>query len=536
MKFHALFSSVRRNQSSRATVVLFLLVLAMLVLAACGGTATTPPKPQTSAAPKGGTLNVGLASDAVTLDPLLSSALYDRQIMLNIYDTLVRVDQNNAIQPDLATSWSYSSPTQLVFTLRTDVTFQDGTPFNADAVVFNISRILNTATSPRHSELSTVQSVQAVDASHVQLNLKTPFSPLLATLTDRSGMILSPTAVQKLGKGLANAPVNAGSGPFMYSEWIKNDHILLKKNPHYWLKDAQGNALPYLDAIHYTPITNGSTEFSNLQTGAINVADGVDPNFVSTAQSSPNLVYKQIPGLSFQGIELNTKVAPFTNPLVRQAVSWAVNRQEIVTTALKNTAVVAQGPVAPSSWAFSSSFAPYSSYDTNKAKSLLAQAGFPNGISFSMLITGGSPLGLQIAQLIQSELQPAGIKMDIKQETFATQLADTIAFKFQASSLGWSGRPDPDGNTYSFFHTGGGNNDMQYSNPKVDGLLEDARTATDQAKRTTDYQQVEQQIMQDAPYVFLYHGISVQATTTSVKNFTLLPTGMMVFLNVSLAS
>src|SRR5262245_42574171 len=145
-----------------------------LALAACGGTsgsgtADTPVS--------GGTLNVGLNSDVVTLDPLKSSALVDRQVMLNIYDTLVRVDDKNAVQPDLATSWSYSSPTQLVFTLRSDVKFLDGALFNADAVVVNINRILQAASSPRKSELSSVKSVEAVDPTHVQFNLSAAFSP-----------------------------------------------------------------------------------------------------------------------------------------------------------------------------------------------------------------------------------------------------------------------------------------------------------------------------------------------------------------------
>src|SRR5215469_12302273 len=180
------FGCSTQRRALPVIVASMLLILALL-LTACGG--NTPQAPQSKT---GGNISVGLNSDVVTLDPLKSSALVDRQVMLNIYDTLVRVDAKNNIVPDLATSWSYTNPKELVFTLRTDVKFQDGTPFNADAVVFNINRILNTPSSPRHSELVIVQSVETVDASHVRFNLKKPFSPLLATLTDRSGMMLSP--------------------------------------------------------------------------------------------------------------------------------------------------------------------------------------------------------------------------------------------------------------------------------------------------------------------------------------------------------
>src|SRR6266487_1083223 len=513
----------RRRRPAAFVMILFIIPL---ILAACGGGNNTQPQSKS-----GGNISVGLNADVVTLDPLKSTALVDRQVMLNIYDTLVKVDPQNNIVPDLATSWSYPSPQQLVLTLRTGVNFQDGTSLNADAVTFNINRILSTPSSPRFSELASLKSVEAVDASHVRFTLNKPFAPLLATLADRAGMILSPTVVQKLGTGLGNAPVNAGSGPFAFSEWVKGDHLTIKKNPHYWQKDAQGSALPYLDSLRYRPITNGTVEFSNLQTGTIDAADTVDPNDVPTAKAASNLIYKQIPALSFFGVMLNTKVAPFTNVAVRQAIEWGVNRQEILTSVLKGIGVVSQGPIPPTSWAYDSSFAPYT-YDINKAKAALAQAGKAGGVSFTLLILSNSPLNTQEAQFIQSELQPAGITVNIKQETFAALLSDTQTHNFQAALLGWSGRPDPDGNLFSWFHTGGGNNNMQYSNPKVDALLESARTTNDQKARTSDYQQAQQQILQDASYVFINHGVSVQATTTKVKNFTPLPTGILQFTSV----
>ncbi|GAC1393203.1 MAG: ABC transporter substrate-binding protein [Ktedonobacteraceae bacterium] len=533
MMLYEMLHSVLRNMYAKKAVTVLALISFTLatVLVACGGSSPS----STTQSKTGGNISVGLSSDAVTLDPLKSSALVDRQVMLNIYDTLVRVNQQNVIVPDLATAWSYTTPTELVFTLRSGVTFQDGTPFNADAVVFNINRILSTTSSPRYSEISSVKSVQATDASHVQFTLKKPFSPLLAALTDRAGMILSPTAVQKLGIDLKNAPTNAGSGPFTFGEWVKGDHLVINRNPHYWQKDAQGNALPYLQSIRYRPITNGSVMFSNLQTGTINVADALDPNSVASAKSTSSLVYKQIAALSFFGIMLNTRTAPFQNVHVRRAIEWGVNRQEILSSVLKGIGVVAQGPLSPSSWAYNSSFAPYT-YNVDTAKSELSQGGASGNVSFTLLVPSGSPLTVQEAQFIQSELQPVGITVNIKQETFATLLSDTDSHNFQAALLGWSGRPDPDGNMYSWFHTGGGNNSMQYSNAKVDSLLEAARTSSDQAQRTSEYQQAEQLIVQDASYVFINHGVSIQATTSTIKNFTPLPTQIMNFSSVYLGS
>lgn len=522
-----IFSSypVRRARTLSAALPILFIAL-ITILAACG-----QGNQPTTSSKFGGIVKAGLGADVVTLDPLKSTALVDRQVMLNLYDTLVKVDQQNNIVADLATSWSYPSPTQLLFVLRTDVKFQDGTPFNADAVVFNINRILSTPSSPRFSEISNVENVQAIDASHVQFNLKKPFSPLLATLSDRSGMILSPTALKKPGANIDSSPINAGSGPFQFVQWVKGDHLTIKRNPNYWLKDDQGNQLPYLQSITYRPITNGSVMFNNLETSNINVADGIDPTDVPNAKSNPGLVYKEAPGLSFGGFMLNVKVPPLNNVHVRRAIEWGTNRQEILHTVLQDIGILSQGPIPPSSWAYSSSFTPYS-YNVANAKAELAQSGISGPIAFTLLISSGSPTTTQEAQFIQSELQAAGITVNIKQETFATILSDTQAHQFQAALIGWSGRPDPDGNMYSWFHTGGGNNNMQYSNPQVDSLLDAARTTSDKTQRTSDYQQAQQLILQDSPYVFINHGVSAQITTSNIKNFTLLPTGIIDYTKV----
>lgn len=502
--------------------------VALLLLAGCGGGSSSA----TSGGPKtGGALTVGLDTDAVTLDPLKSTALVDRQVMLNIYDTLVRVDEKNNVQPDLATSYTPSADgKQVTFTLRSGVKFQDGTPFNADAVVTNIERYLTTKSSPRNSELSTVDSVTKVDDTHVVFNLKKAFSPLLLTLTDRAGMILSPAVIQSAGDNLGNAPTGAGTGPFQFDSWVKNDHLTIKANPNYWQKDSAGRTLPYLASVTYKGITDGNVRFTNLQTGAIQVAQDVDPKDIPAIKNNPNLVYKQIAGLSFAGFMLNTKVAPLNDVHVRRAIAYAVNRDEILNSVLQGVGVTAQGPLSPSSWAFNSSpSGAYFANDVSKAKAELAQSSSPNGAKFDLLISSGSPITLQEAQFIQSELKQANITVNIKTETFATILSDTAAHNFQGALIGWSGRPDPDGNTFSWFHTGGGNNDMQYSNATVDQLLEDARVQSSQDKRAQDYVQAEQQIASDAPYIFISHGVATQISSAKVQNFQLLPTTIMVF-------
>jgi peptide/nickel transport system substrate-binding protein len=223
---------------------------------------------------------------------------------------------------------------------------------------------------------------------------------------------------------------------------------------------------------------------------------------------------------------------PLNNVHVRRAIEWGINRPEILSNVLKNIGSVAQGPIPPPSWAYKKGFAPYS-YNINNAKKELALAGVSH-VAFTLLITSGSPLNTQEAQFIQSELQPAGITVNIVQSTAASYADATQNHKFQAALMLWSGRPDPDGNVYTWFHTGGGINFMGYSNPQVDALLDAARVTNNQATRALDYQQAQQIILQDASFVFINYGVSEQASTTHVKNFTVMPSGIMEFTNVYL--
>lgn len=525
--FTDLFSRHRRIS---ACAIIFLACL--LLLSACGGNSS--PNTSSNAPKKGGNLSVGLIAEPTVLDPLTSVTLYDTDIMANMYDTLFMYDIHNTIQPELVSSYNYISPTVLNLNLRPGVTFHDGTPFNADAVIFNLNRFLNDKASPRYTDVVNIASVRKVGDLQVQILLKKSFAPLLNVLTGSVGMMLSPTAIQKLGSKLGQAPVGAGSGPFMFVEWIKGDHLLLKANPNYWQVDAHGIRLPYLQTIRYRTITNGTVMYNNLQTAQIQVASNIDPNEVALAKSNSSLIYRQIPGPGFGSLFLNNGAPPMNNVHVRRAIAWAINRQEIVDHVFQGVGVVAKGPLSPVSWAYDKTLASYT-FDPSKAKAELAQAGLTS-VSFTLLISSNNPTTLQEAQFIQSELQSAGITMTIKPETFTAEVTDVQTFNYQAASLGWTGSLDPDGSTYPLFTTTGGFNYTKYSNPQVDTLLNQARTVTNQAQRISDYQQAQQMIVQDSPYIFINHPAVYQATTTNVKNYALLPSGVLNFTSVYLSS
>lgn len=484
--------------------------LAMFLLAACGsgsgggGGGAASPKP-------GGTATIALESELHTLDPMDSSLLVEREIFYNIYDSLFSIDPSLAIKPGLVTQWDVSDPLNYKFTLRAGVKYQDGTPFNGASVKANIERYKTGSTSRRKSDLSSVQSVEVTDDTHVVFHLKKPDATLLATLVDRAGMMVSIDAVTKGGANFSLAPTGAGTGPFEFVEWKRNDHLTLKKNPSYWKA-----GLPYLDGVTYRAIPDVNAILSALKTGDVDIARVIASKDVASVKADSSFIYKDVPAIGFNGFELNAGAPPFNDPAKRQAVATAIDRYSILKDIQFNIGVVGYGPIPPSSWAFDSAEKIYDHANASKAKSLAT------GFTFTFKTTS-DPVGQQLAQLIQSEMQAAGITMIIQTEEFATYQQECANHQFQACGVNWSGRIDPDGNMYAWWHTGGSFNDSLYSNPQVDQWLDDARTSADQAKRKQDYDNAQKQIVQDAPYVFTTFGVSAQISNTKIHSFTLYP-------------
>lgn len=500
-----------------------------LGLAGCGAkssqassTSQSVSSTNASATPvRGGTLNVGIDSDFVTLNPAMSSALIDRQAFINIFNPLLKLSPKMKIEPNLVTRWTISNggKTYKLY-LRHGVKFQDGTSFNAQAVIYNWQWEMNPANaSPRLSDLSLVQSLSAPNSYEVVVNLKAPFSAFLSILTGRTGMISSPTAMKKWGNAYGTHPV--GTGPFKFVQWIKNDHMILERNPLYWQKGK-----PYLKKIVYTPITNPVQEYNALVTGQVNVIDSVPYQNVSNLASNPSLKFAKKPGLGYADMELNTKVAPFNNVHNREAINYAVNRQALNQLVYFGHAIPAYTQFSPATWAYDSKIQiPYS--DT-LAKEQLKKAGDPHGFSFTILGDNSSTT-VQEMQAIQSELRKVGINMHIEPVDFTTLLTDAIQGNFQADLLGWSGRPDPDQNSFAFDTTGGSFNDARYSNSQVNKLLLKAREVTQLSVRKSYYDQVAQIVLHQAPYIFLAYPPVIQAWTPKVHGFVVYPDGLMRF-------
>lgn len=522
---------------SRRSALSGLTAAGAMAVAACGGRVKKPTglstlsTPAAAVAPlRGGTLTIGLASDIANLDPLKSSLVYDRQIQYHIYDSLIATNHNLELLSSLALSWETADPTAIVFRLRQGVKFHDGTDLNADAVKFNVDRILQTPTSPRAAEIAGVQAAQVIDPSTLKLTLKAPFSPLLAQLVDRAGMILSPSAIQKIGDDLTRNPTGAGTGPFKFVEYKKDDHLTLTRNDTYWGKDSSGAALPYLDRLIYRPLVDETQRLNSLKTAEIDFADTVPEKDVASIKTDPTLTYATIPALSFNGFYLNASQELFTDVRIRQALAWSIDRQQIVDNVYFKVYIVSNGPIAPPQFPYDPSYRPYNR-DINKAKALLGQSG-RSQVTFTLLAQAGSAVTQQLAELIKDQVQDSGFTVNIQEIDFPTLVANLGKHQFQAGIDGWSGRLDPDGNTYTQFHTGGGNDYGQYSNPAMDKALDAARQTFDEAQRKLLYREINKQAAEEAPYIFTHHAVTGQYSTAKVKHFTPIADGIYRFVDV----
>ncbi len=506
-----------------ALLVAFVMAAGMLAAASAQG------------ARRGGTLRAALESDPPNLDPHRSTAAVDRQVFQSLYDKLVDMDENLAVVPMLATSWTVSRDGKTVtLKLRQGVKFQDGTPFNAEAVKFNFDRMRDPKfPSARRSELGPVVSVAAPDPATVQIVFEKPYSPLLYVLTDRAGMIVSPAAAQKEGLNFALHPV--GAGPFSFVEKIPQDHVTLQRNPDYWNKGQ-----PYLDRITFRTLVDDGARTANVKSGDVDIVSLVPlPQVKPLAQEAarPGARFRLLERGAFQwaGIWLNVTKPPFDNKLLRQAFNATIDRNVIADVVLQGTAYPAYSffpngtPAYDPAWKIPPR-------NVGLAKEKLQAAGRPNGFEFTLLTTTRQEQ-VAVAQAIQSMAAEAGIQVKIQLIEFGQLLDETDHLRHQAALLGWSGRPDPDFDIYPFVTQSGigSFNNAGYTNPRVQTLLDAARLLSDMGQRKRAYSEVTRILADDMPYAWLTFPKEYKLVSTKVHGFVQVPDGMMRFRTVWLA-
>jgi peptide/nickel transport system substrate-binding protein len=499
-------------------------------LAGCAAAgAVSPRSAGAQATPKrGGTLRVGFYIEAATMDPHLSGSKIDRQVYHNIYEPLVTLDVKLGIKPGLAESWQQPDLKTLVFKLRRGVKFHDGTEFNAEAAKFNFMRMKNEPRSVRKGEVASIDTVDVLDPYTIKLNLKRPDAALLATLTDRAGMMVSPKVVQERGGELERNAKGAGTGPFEFVEWVKDAHLVIKRNDAYWNK--QGG--PYLERVRYRPIPDDTVKLQSLQSGEIDVIDYVQPRDVAAVKADKNVVVVDVPSLAAFAYQLNQTRAPFNVKPLRHAVAAALDVEQIVKAVWLGVGVAANGPIPPTSWAYDKSISPIRR-DLARAKAKLAEGGQPNGFAFT-LTTNNIPINVQEAEVIQAQLAEAGITAKIKLVDSATLISEGNNKQFDMISYQWSGRPDPDGNIYQFFKTTPGTslNWSGISNAQLDALLDKTREASSQAERKKLFTEVTRLIQDELPMIYIVHPIEPKAFGPRVVGYEPIPDGMMRFKDV----
>lgn len=320
------------------------------------------------------TLVFARGSDSISLDPAIPTDGESAKVMNNIYDNLVRYKAGSTdIEPALAETWETSADGLVwTFHLRKGVKFHDGTPFNAEAVKFNIERQLppNDISNMPYAEFTfgMIDKVEAVDEHTVKITLKNPYAPFLSNLAMAiSAPIISPAAAKKYGADYGQHPV--GTGPFIFEKWDKEQQIVLRANKNYW-----GGA-PAVDKVVFKVTKENSVRANELLTGSIDIMDGIDPNDVARLKADANIVLLHGPGMNINYLGMRTNRPPFDNPKLREAVSRAINRKALVEFLYQGTAILANGPLPPSMFGYHAGLKPYE-YDVAKAKELLKEAGY----------------------------------------------------------------------------------------------------------------------------------------------------------------
>jgi peptide/nickel transport system substrate-binding protein len=487
---------------------LVILTLAITLLA--GGPATAQS-----------VLRIGLNDDPDALDPTISRAYTGRLVFAAVCDKLFDTTPDLKIVPQLATGFEWAADQRSVtLKLRSGVKFHDGEPFNAEAVKFNVERHINTTGSFRKPEIGQITSVDVLNDTTVRLNLSEPLVPLLAALTDRSGMMVSPKAAKALGDKFGTRPVCAG--PYKFVERVAQGKIAFEKFADYWDK---GNI--HVDRVEFVPILDSTARLASLRSGDLHMIERASPTDLPQIRGDNRLKVVGVPELGYQMIPLNVNNGPKSKTLgdvrVRQAIDLAIDREVLIQTVFNNEYIPGNQWIAPTSMFYNAKF-PVRKRDVAKARELLKQAGQPN-LTFTLIVPPERDRQ-EAAQIIQAMLAEAGITMTIQTQENVTMLTNGRKGDFEAYFTFWSGRPDPDGNVFTHNTCKGAQNDSRYCNEQVDALLTKARQVPDPAERKKLYDQATEHLMRDLPRLHLWHRRVFTGYSAKITGFTPHPDGI----------
>lgn len=478
-------------------------------------------QPAASQGPKTLIIASGTDIESTNIHAVTASPSYS--VLEHIYETLFSMNVDGELEPMLAESISASDETTYVIELREGISFTDGTPFNADAVKANLDWVLDVDNAaPFRFLITSIEEVTVVDDYTVQLSLTAPFAPLAAHLAHGALGMISPAALEQGADFLATNAI--GTGPFVLAAWDRAEQVVLERNPDYW------GPAPALDRVIFRVVVEDGARIVEIEAGTIDVAVRVPPAEIPRLQANPDIDLVITPGLRTIYIFFNVTAPPFDNVLVRQAANYAVDNQAIVESLFEGAALVSTAPFAPPIFGHAAQ-TPYS-YDPDRARELLAEAGYDGSTVVLYHPTGRYIQDALVADAVRAQLEEVGFDVELRTlewTQYVPHVRRTVAEgnDIQFAMLGW-GTPtmDADYALYSLFHVSQhppGFNGAFYDNPEVNALLEEARTTLDIEARRAAYAEAIGIIWEDAPWLFLYSEIQVTAVRNNVTGFIVHP-------------
>lgn len=473
--------------------------LGALLLTSCAAS----PTPPSDKAVDGGIAVVSLAGDPGTLDPSIANTFGARIIFTSVCEKLYDADENLDLVPQLAAELPAVSDDGLTvdIALREGIVFNDGTPFNGEAVKISLDRHRTLPTSARKLELAAISDVTVVDESNVRLTLSKPFSPLGAQLADRAGIIMSPTALEELGEDFGASPVCVG--PFSYEDQVSGAKMSFVKSDHYYDKD-----LVKLDGVTYEFVPDANIRVANLRSGDVNAAERVNASDVPQLENEAPIEVLEAGTIAYQALSIGLDSSKSSSPLassseLRHAFEMAIDRDAINDVVYGGANVVDCLPL-PTQSSFRPDNVECSTYDPDAARDILEKSGETLPVPLEIMYPS-RPDAQKTVEVIQQMANEAGFDVTLKPLEFLTALEAGRSGDFEAFLIGWSGRIDPDGNLNDLLTTGGGNNFSKVSDPKLDALISDAAAAIEIDDRKALYAEALELIDEIKPVIYLYH-------------------------------
>lgn len=528
------------------SLLLTMTLLLSLFLAACAGGSDTKDddkskedKPaESGSGSSGGDLVIATISDAAKLDPHLSTDVPSANVQTNIFEGLVKKDQDDVIVGNLATDWEKVGDTTWIFNLRDDVTFHDGEKFNAEVVKKNFERILDKdVVAPRAFIFEMITDIEVLDEYQVQFTTEFPFAPLLAHLSHPVGKMVSPKSIdedyaamkdgKEPGSVINENPI--GTGFFKLDSWSPGTQVKLVKNDDYWGEAA------ILDSVTFKAIPEGGTRLAELETGHAQLIEPVQPSEVPLVNDSGKAKVNEKISSSLSYVGFNLDKEPFNDVKVRQAISMLINQDDLLQGIYEGYGVAAVGPLAPGVFGYDDTMEPLA-YDPEAAKALLAEAGYADGFKTS-LWTNDNQQRMDMAVLIQEELKQANIEVSIEIVEWGAYLDKTANGEHEMFILGLS-NPVGDADYFlsQLFHSenkGAAGNQTFYENAEVDKLLEEARKENDPVKRQTLYTEVQEILIEEAPMFYVHHQAYLTGVSDQIEGYWIDSSGYYQLQNVS---